>query len=162
MSGFFTPLFGCWHILSVLLLPLQRLLKSRQLISQRFHHPLHTPCFLGHPSILRRTSCPLSDSPESALRSVSLHHSIAQKINAEHSKPPSTLQYVLPLGRSFRQSFVAVYRIFASATATFSHRTRIHFLSFRTVGQCAVPVSGFSSSLAVGYALFLSFNSPYG
>ena len=52
-------------------------------------------------------------------------------------------------------------RMLDSATATFS---RVHGLSFRTVGQCAIPVSGFLSFLQLGYTLLflLSFHSSAG
>ena len=108
-DGSFT-FFGCWHILCILLLPVQDP-ASRELIAQRPSRC--TSCFLG---LLRsrNTSCPFSDSPESALRSASL-------LTAPQSGQGKHFSIFCLSGRSFKQSLVAVHRMLASATATFSH-----------------------------------------
>ena len=146
-DGSFT-FFGCWHILCILLLPVQDP-ASRELISQRPSRC--TSCFLG---LLRsrNTSCPFSDSPESALRSASLltapqsgqgkHFSIFCRRVAHSSNlwSPSTACWLQQLQHS---------------------RTYSNSLSF--LPHCwssAIPVSGFSSSLQLG--VLFSFYPPCG
>ena len=87
---------------------------------------------------------PFSDSLESALHSVSVRAPL----------------YFRSSGRSFRQSFVAVYHMLASATATFSHQ--FEFVVFLSVLLVSAPSVFLVSRLpAVGYVFsFVCYIHP--
>ena len=140
-DGSFT-FFGCWHILCILLLPVQDP-ASRELISQRPSRC--TSCFLG---LLRsrNTSCPFSDSPESALRSASL-------LTAPQSGQGKHFSIFCCRVAHSSNLLSPCTACWPSATATFSHLLEfIVFPSALLVERH--PCFWFLVFLAVGCALF--------